>query len=119
MSKVLGRATVKVDGEVLLIDNGAKLAFGGVTRKVVKGTEIHGYAEEAMEPSVEVAATVDKDSSLKAWADIADATVTFECDTGQVYILKNAWLENPPEVTAGEGGRVPLKFVAKVCEEMK
>jgi hypothetical protein len=118
MAKVFGKATVKVDGGVLLIDNGAKLNLGGVTRKTVKGTEVHGYAEEAMESSVEVAMTVTPQTSLQALADIDDASVTFEADTGQVYILNHAWLEAPPEMTGGDGGKVPLKFVALACEEM-
>lgn len=117
MAKVLGRATVKVDGDVLLIDNGAKFNLGGVTRKIVKGTEVHGFAEESVEPSIEVVATVNGKTSLARWGKIENATVTFEADTGQIWSLANAWLEAPPEVTAGEGGKVTLKFVAAKAEE--
>lgn len=116
--KVLGIATVKVDGDVLLIDNGAKLNPGGVTRTTVKGTEVHGYAEQAMEAFVEVTATMSEQTRLKKIAAMSDVSVTFEADTGQTYILNHAWLENPPETTAGEGGKIPLRFVAKTCEEM-
>lgn len=115
--KVLGKATVKVNGDVLLIDNGAKLNKGGVTRKTVKGTTVHGYAEEAMEASVEVSASMHAKTDLDKIAGMSDVSVTFEADTGQVYILNNAWLENPPEVTAGEGGKIPLKFVAREAQK--
>lgn len=116
--KVLGIATVKVDGDVLLVDNGAKLNVGGVTRKTVKGTAVHGYAEEAMESFVEVTASMHAETRLKKLAAMSDVSVTFEADTGQTYILNHAWLENPPEPTAGEGGKIPLRFVARSCEEL-
>lgn len=116
--KVFGQATVKVDGATLLIDRDAALDFGGVKRNVVKGTIVQGYAEEAMEASVDVKATIDSKASLAQWAAINAATVTFEMDTGQVYSLANAWLEEPPKATGGDGGKVPLKFVSDRCEEI-
>lgn len=118
MSKVLGKVTVKVNGGILLTEAAATLDVGGVTRKVVKGAEVHGFAEEAMEASVECVMTVTPATSLQELAEIDDASVTFEADTGQIYILNHAWLENPPKATGGDGGKVPLKFVATTCEEM-
>lgn len=118
MSKVFGKATVLADGEQLPIDRPAKLELGGVRRNVVTGSEVHGFAEESLPSVVEVEATIKSGQSLKAWGDIDNATITFEMDTGQTYILRNAWVENPPVATAGEGGRVPLRFVSTSCEEL-
>lgn len=116
--RVLGRATVRVDGKPLLVAAAAKLNLGGVQRNTVKGTEVHGFAEEPMEAFVEVEATIKKGQSAKEWGEVENATVMFEADTGQVWTLRNAWQANAVELTAGEGGRVPLRFVSKHCEEL-
>lgn len=116
--QVLGRVTVKVDGQTILTDKGAKLNTGGVSRKVVEGDTVHGYAEEVKAPYVECQASITADTSLSDFNDVTDATVTFECDTGQIYVIRNAWLEEPAEITGGEGGKMPLKFVGMSCQEM-
>lgn len=115
--KVFGRATVTVNGQQLLINRDASINVGGVTRHTVKGDTVHGFAEEAMESVVEIQVTVTDGASLKAWGAIDNATVIFETDTGQTFQLPNAWVQDPPEATGGEGGRVPLRFVSATCRE--
>jgi hypothetical protein len=117
--QVLGRAAIKYDGNLLLTDKGAKLNIGGVERKTVKGDQVHGYAEGVMEPFVECNISVTPGMSLVALGNIKNSTVTFEADTGQTWILRNAWSEKPPEATAEEGGKVPVRFVGMSCAEMK
>lgn len=116
--QVLGRATIKYNGNVLLTDKGAKLNTGGVERKVVEGDTVHGYAEEVKAPFIDCQISLRRGASLKDIHDITDATVTFEADTGHVYTLINAWSSVPPEITAGDGGKVPVKFYAHKCDEV-
>jgi len=118
MAQVLGRATIKYDGKVLLTDKGAKLNTGGVARKPIVGDVIHGFAEEAKEPTLDCVISVTKETRLLDLNKIVGATVTFEADTGQTWIVKDAWVVDPTEVTSGEGGKVPLKFAGMSCEEM-
>lgn len=118
MAQVLGRATIKYDGKTLLTDKAAKLNTGGVARKPIVGDVIHGYAEEAKEPTLDCVISVTKETRLLDLNKIKDATVTFEADTGQTWIVKDAWVVDPTEVTSGEGGKVPLKFAGMSCEEM-
>lgn len=119
MAQVLGRATIKYDGKTLLTDKGAKLNTGGVNRKPIVGDIVHGYAEEAKEPTLDCVISVTKETSLLDLNKIINATVTFEADTGQTWIIKDAWVVDPTEVTSGEGGKVPVKFAGMSCEEMK
>ena len=117
--KLLGRAYIKHDGNLLQTKEGASLNVGGVNREPVVGNQVHGYVEKVVAPTVECAITVNASTSLTALAKIDDATITFECDTGQTYVLRNAWLTEPPNMTAGEsGGDVKLKFCAMACEEL-
>lgn len=118
MSQVLGRAWIKYNGKLIQTLAGAKLNPGGFERKTVKGTEIHGFAEEVTEPYVEGEYTVTKETSVKEINDAKDVTVIFETDIGRSWVLRNAWLEKPGDITAQEGGKVPFKFIGMTCEEM-
>ena len=58
-------------------------------------------------------------TSLQHFADIKESTITFTTDTGNTWILPNAWLAEAPKFTqAGEGGKVNLIFEAAIAEEV-
>jgi hypothetical protein len=119
MTQRLGRAYIKVDGDMLESMPGAKVDVGGVSRSVVLGNnKVLGFAEKPKEAMVECEVAVGPATSLLKLAAIADATITFECDTGQTYVIKNAFLTEPPVATDGDGGKVPLKFAGDPAEEM-
>lgn len=116
--QLIGKATIKVGANTLPSMPGAKLNIGGTTRDPVIGaTKVLGYSEKVVEASVECTVSLAKGQSLKA-LDFSDATVTFLADTGQVWSLANAFLTNPLEVTAQDGGSVSLKIVAERAEEV-
>lgn len=116
----LGKAYIKVDGGLLESLPGAKIDIGGVTRNTVVGSNaVHGYAEQLKPAEVDCEISVGPDTSLAAMSAWNDVTVTFECDTGQVYVVRNAWLVDTLVLTEGEGGKVPLKFNGPPAEEMK
>ena len=118
--KRLGKAFIKIDGELLETNKGAKCSLGGVSRKTIVGNNtVHGYAEEPKESGVECEISIGEGASLDKYRKISDATITFEADTGQTYVIRNAWLTEPPELTDGDGGKVGLKFAGPPAEEMK
>jgi len=110
MSQRLGRAFIKVNGQLLESLPGATLDVGGFKRDPVVGNEVHGYTETRVPSMVECEVSVDKQSRPSDWAKWSDVSITFECDTGQVFVVRSAFLTEPPKLTAGEGGKVPLKF---------
>jgi hypothetical protein len=118
VAQVFGRATIKYDGNALLTDKGAKLNLGGVERKPVVGDQVHGFAEEMKEAFIDCVISMTKDTDLDAIRKITNSTITFETDIGVTYILKNAWSSVPPEITAGEGGKIPVKFHGMSCVKM-
>lgn len=116
--QVLGRAYIKAGGELLRTETGAKIDLGGVTRTPVTGPAgVHGFAEKVKEAMLECEVVLAKGDSLDKFRQMTDVTVTFEADTGQVYVIRNAWCMEPPVVTEGEGGKIPLKFVGPQAEE--
>lgn len=118
MSKVTGRVFIKVSGKLLRSKEGAKLTgIGEVERTPVIGNEVYGFVEKVVAPSIECTLADTADLSIKEIAAITDATATFETDTGKTYIVRNAWCESSPSLTAGEGD-VECKFTGVACEEM-
>lgn len=119
MAQITGRVTVKVNGEILLNKSGWTLHLGGVNRNVVTGDGgVHGYAEETVAPQCSGNLSHTEALDLEALGAIADATVLFETDTGQAYVLRNAWVTEPPVLTAGEG-ETSLTFMAISAERLR
>lgn len=116
----LGRAYIKVDGRLLETNKGAKIDLGGVERQPVVGNNtVHGYSEQPKPSTLECEISVGPNTSVADMAKITDATITFEADTGQTWVIRNAWLTEPPVVNDAEGGKVALKFAGPPAEEMK
>lgn len=111
MAKKLGKATIKWDGNVLDTLPGAKIDIGGNQRTTVVGAnEVHGFFETPKQSKVECEISVGRETDLDALRQIENATISFECDTGQAYVIRGAWLTDTPEMTAADGGKVPLTF---------
>ncbi|MEX2450909.1 MAG: phage tail tube protein [Rhodospirillales bacterium] len=117
--KRLGKAVIKVNGQVLESMPGATLNVGGTTRgERVTHDKVHfseslAHGELSME--VLYAATTD----LAALGKMDDVTMTFECDTGQSFIGNHWWLAQPPELSDGPDSRVSLVFRGNPAEEVK
>lgn len=114
--KVTGICYIRIDGNLLRSKEGAKLNnIGGKTREAVTGHSVYGYTEKVEAPSIEATLADTKDLSLKDLHDTVDATITFETDTGKIYILSHAWCENAIELAAG--GDVAVTFTGMNIEE--
>ena len=117
MAQVTGRAIIRVNGRELRTLDGATLNPGGVTREAMKGGgKVHGYREEDVEPTMSCKVAHTAETSLKELADIVDATVIFETDTGRRFIMREAWTSEPPELDA-DAGAVSLAMAAIAYDE--
>jgi hypothetical protein len=118
MAQTLGLISLAWRGQPLPIEKGGKVKIGGLMQKnVITGQQVD-YANE-MEAS-EVTANMKMDSTtllLSIWAP-GDGELQVTCDTGQSYVWPDAFLANRPEFTAGDGGKVPLKFSGGIPLEL-
>lgn len=104
MTMITGKATVRVDGAELLADVGATLNVGGASREAVLGPRgVQGYRETPAAPSLKVTVRHTGDTDLLAISRITSATVLFETDSGKAYLLRKAFVTEPPELAAGNG----------------
>lgn len=113
------KAYIKHDGKMLATLPGAKLDIGGNERAAVVGANtIHGYSETLKPSMLTCEISLQQGTSLAELKDITAATITYEADTGQTYVIRNAFVTKPLSVTAGDGGKVALEFAGDPAEEM-
>lgn len=109
-----GKVTIRVDGAIIATENKATLNPGGVTRE----PESHGgktfFSEDDMPPLMECSVLITKDTDVLALNKITGATVIFEADTGQKYLMRDAFTTEP--VIFDGAGKTPLKMSAQAVE---
>ena len=116
---VTGRAFIKHEGKILPTANGAKLNYGNDERTPVIGDQgVRGYAVKPVAPQIEATIQHASDISLETLAQIKDTHITFECDSGKTFVLRNAWLASALELTANENGDLPVTFNGLSCQEV-
>lgn len=104
-NQIIGQARVKADGDTLQTKPGASLELGGPVRTAQRGDyEAGGFSEETAESKLSCTLLVKRGTSLTDLRRIDNATVTFEADTGQVYIIRNAYVADGITLTAGGEG---------------
>jgi hypothetical protein len=118
MPQFLGRATIRANGQVIETAKGASLDIGGVKRNPISVGRLVGFAEETVPAMVECETAMRPGLSLATFRNMTGATVIFECDTGQRYVIADAFLTDPPTLKDGEGGNVALKFAGPGAEEV-
>jgi len=115
--QVTGRINLHVNGIIIRSKEGAKANLSNVERTGVASDQgVAGYMEATNIPSVEGVLIHADDTDLNS-VDFVDGSVQFETDTGQTWILRNAWLSGTLELT-GAGGEVPVKFEGTTIEKV-
>lgn len=113
-----GKCIIRVDGAEIRSTDDATLNPGGNNRTAVKGAgRVYGYKEETIEPSLECSVGHAKDTDITALSAITGATIIFETDSGDKYVLRDAWAAEPASLKTSDG-TCSLKFGAIACERM-
>lgn len=109
------KITVKKSGTVIRTLPGGKFTLGGVERTpVIHEDGTVGYTEEYKETLLEVDTSLMKGEKLSS-LNFAEATVSVEVDTGQRYVMRNAFTTARAETGDGKS---PLKISCETCEEV-
>ena len=102
--KLLGRATIVLDGLTLDTFKGATLDPGGVKRTPQPGANSSdGYTEELVPSKLDADLQMDGSVSIDQIKAMVGITVQFQADTGQNYIINGAYNAEPPMLTEGDG----------------
>lgn len=117
-NRVMGRAQIKANGQMLDSHPGASLDIGGVSRESVVGANtVHGFKEAVKQSRLEVEISVKAGTSLAAIGRWDDITATFEADTGQTYVISNGFVLDPPTLTDSDG-KAKIVIEGPPAEEM-
>lgn len=119
MGQQFGSATIKTNGRVLRSLAGAKIDLGGPVRETVVGSNrVHGYSQKIKQARIECEISLQAGDSLEEIRRLTGAVVTFECDTGQTYIVRDAAVIDTLTLTEGsEGGKIPVVIEGQPAEE--
>lgn len=118
MAKVTSRITIKRDGEVLLNKAGFSFRAGGIQRESVVGDNgVHGFVETIMPARLAGNLTHTEQQSLEQYGSISDATIMVETNSGQAYVMRNAWQTDAPELSTGSG-EVGVAYESQPAERL-
>ncbi|MBI1407295.1 MAG: hypothetical protein GC145_14365 [Caulobacter sp.] len=117
-NRLFGRATIRLDGQVLRTAKGSTLDIGGPVRTPVvdeSGNTV-GFTEETQPSKLDCGVQMAEGVSLANIRSIEDATVTFDCDSGQSYLINHAFCTTPPVL--GGDGNAKTTFQGPPAEEI-
>lgn len=111
-----GRATIKKDGVSLVTANGATIMFGGRPRESVSDDQggIH-YREGDTTPGGVRCTVLVTEDFRQANVEGTGLTVEFVADTGQTYIINDAFLSTPLEMS---NGQVEVEYMGQPAVEV-
>ncbi len=116
MGQLTGRVFIKINGKDMRSKEGATLNPGGVERSpAMSDRGVDGYTESPVAPKVSFTLNERDDVSQQEIADITDATILFERDTGKSSVIRSAWCDGPVELS---GGELSCSFTGVSCEEV-
>jgi len=115
--KITGIVTIRVDGQEIPSERGATLNPGGVNRTTKMAGKRVYHNEEPVAPTLQCTVLHAEDLDLIELNKIRNATVLFECDNGQDYMLTGAFVTETQELNSGEG-TFRLNMAARTCERI-
>jgi hypothetical protein len=101
---VAGEAYVKVDSRQLSVRGTLTISPNRITRTPVSGLDgFHGFQSVYRAPYIEIEITNRPQFPLTDLQAITDATITAELETGEVWVLRNAFQSGDLELNAADG----------------
>ena len=118
MAKVLGIVDIIWRGRNIPVEKGAKIKVGGIKNNVVTYGRKVARAQEFEGSEVTATTNLEQDQRYSSLWNEGEGELQVVCDTGQTYIIADAFLTDIPEITGGEGGKIELKWAGSAPEEV-
>lgn len=118
MAQSVGIIDIVWNGRKIPVEKGAKYKPGGLkANRVVQGRQVH-HAYEFKEGEATGTTALLRGQRFTELYAPGPGTLQVLLDTGQCYTHPDAVLEETPEMTGGEGGKIELKFFFGAPEEI-
>lgn len=119
MAKTLGIIDISWRGKLLPVESKtAKLKLGGLKSNPIVLNRRVDYAQDFEPSEIDVTIVLEAGTSLVDLFDPAPGELQCTCDSGQTYVFADATLNVRPEATAGDGGKIPMKWFASEAQEL-
>ncbi len=115
---VLGIIEVAFQGRNIPIKPGGTLRLGGVVNSPVVFGQTVAPAGKMMASEISVKAVLQTGDSIAAMLPSGQGELQVSCDTGQMFIFANAFVEDAPTLTAGDNSEIDVKFSAGTYVEV-
>ena len=118
MAQTLGIIDIVWKGTKIPTEKGATFKPGGLKNNtVLAGRQAH-RSQEFIASEIKATTVLRRGQSLLALLDMSEGELQVVCDTGQTYVMPDAFLVDKPDITGGEGGKVSLTWNAGEPEEL-
>lgn len=111
MPRILGMASIRINGREIKTEGKATLNPGGFARaQHMGGGKVWGHSRKMAAPSIKltIAAADDMDViEISGWEDV---TVMFEGDNGLSYMMTESATDNPAELDE-DAGTISANFI--------
>lgn len=115
----LGITDVIWRGQILPCEKGSKIRLGGMRNNAVMLSRSTGRAQEFQGSKVTATVPLAKGQSAKALFAPDEGELQVICDTGQTYVISDAFLSGDiPDITGGEGGKIELTWEGGEAQEI-
>lgn len=119
MAQTLGIIDLSWLGSLLPVDSkSAKVKLGGLKNTPVVLNRRVDYAQDFEPSTIEATIALEAGVSLAALANSGPGELQCVCDTGQTWIFPDAFITERLEATAGEGGKIAIKWAASEAQEL-
>jgi len=119
MSQTLGIVDIVWRGRNIPVEKGAKFRAGGIMNNAVTYGRKVARAQEYQGSEVTATTNFEKGQRLGNLLDPGEGELQVVCDTGQTFVINDAFLVGDrPDVTGGEGGKIELKWAGGTPEEI-
>ncbi|MCX9038882.1 phage tail tube protein [Citrobacter portucalensis] len=110
-----GVAFIRVNGLELETLSGCTFTPAGDSRETVKGSRVYGFKATPREASLECKIPGGNGIGLDEVIGWTDITVEFRADTGESWMMPNAWQTDDPQNSDGE---ITIKVAAKTSKRI-
>jgi hypothetical protein len=111
-----GVAYIRVNGRELETMEGASFTPSGTTREDVTGSRVYGWKGKPRAAKVECKIPGGGDIGLDEIITWSNITVEFEADTGETWLMANAWQSDDAK---NDGGEISISLTAKESKRIK
>lgn len=118
MAQSVGIIDLVWRGKRISVEKGAKVKLGGIQNKTVEYGRGAARSQEFVASTVECTTILLKGQKASDLYTTEEGELQVQMDTGQTIVAYAAWMTDRPDVTGGEGGKVPLKWAFGDYEEV-